>query len=369
MMSWAVCKGKGGLIVDSSTTLNESWDDGAPNAQIPEPSPDHLDISPPVYYATAFQRHLTYIWNLRISHPNEDILQYGDDITAAFRRVLYHPDIAVVFASVFMEYLIIPVGSIFGSRFGPSWWCILGELRAHLSTYLSSQPPSPLLPLSSRVRLVAPPTLRQKAQLIPAVADTIHRGTHAITPSRATYSCFVDDTQTAALRHDIHHVINCGVVSAYLLLGSPATDRRPSCLNEEKWRDCASYVMDFLGFTVDTRKISVSWPTAKRLHLRDLIATDWQARPCIQTPRAIAVLLGIVRNACFLSPLGVYLSLQLQHALNAAIQKASLPSKNNNPNLRRWWKHSQISIGPEPLSDICLLHATLDDNPDLYHIL
>jgi len=84
MMTWHVRKKKGCLIVDPSSTIDDYLDDGAPNSQIPDPSLDHSDIIPPVYYATAFQRHLTYIWNLRISHPNEDILQYGDDVTAAF---------------------------------------------------------------------------------------------------------------------------------------------------------------------------------------------------------------------------------------------------------------------------------------------
>ena len=84
-MTWQVRKGKGRLVVDPSSTIADYGDDGAPNQQIPDPSHEHSDIIPPVYYATAFQRHLEYIWNLRISHPNEDILQYGDDVTAAFR--------------------------------------------------------------------------------------------------------------------------------------------------------------------------------------------------------------------------------------------------------------------------------------------
>jgi hypothetical protein len=362
MMTWHVRKGKGRLIVDPSSTIDDYLDDGAPNSQIPDPSLDHSDIIPPVYYATAFQRHLTYIWNLRISHPNEDILQYGDDVTAAFRRTLYHPDIAVVFAQVFMEYLIIPVGGIFGSRFGPAWWCILGELRAHFASYLTTQPPTSPLPLTNRVRLVAPPTERQKAQIVPAVRDSFHQGTCSKN-LRATYACFVDDTQMAATRQNIMHVINCSVVSAYLLLGSPMEDRRPACLSETKYREYASYVMDYLGFTIDTRRMCVSWPTSKRLALRNLIDTEWVDQPCRKNPRAIAVLLGIVRNACFLSPLGVYLSIRLQQTLNAAIQQAASLTLSKKK-MHFWWQKHCITIGPEALADINLLRGTLDDNPD-----
>jgi hypothetical protein len=94
------------------------------------------DECPPVFYATALQQHLTQIWNLRISHPNEDLLQFTDDLHAAFHRVLYHPDAGVLFASVFMEFLIIPVGTIIGARNSPSFFTLLSEMRAHTASVL-----------------------------------------------------------------------------------------------------------------------------------------------------------------------------------------------------------------------------------------
>eukprot|EP00957_Ditylum_brightwellii_P071380 5426556-Ditylum_brightwellii.AAC.1 len=42
----------------------------------------------------ALPKHLTRIWNLRISHPNEEILLQDDDATGAFRQCKLHPDIA-----------------------------------------------------------------------------------------------------------------------------------------------------------------------------------------------------------------------------------------------------------------------------------
>jgi len=130
---WMVRKGKGRICVDGTNTINDH-DDGAPNARIPRPGMEGAeDECPPVYYATALSRQLKHIWNLRIQHPYEDILQHVDDIHAAFHRILYHPDIAIVFAYVFQRFLMIPVGMIFGSRNSPSWFCLFSELRAHMS--------------------------------------------------------------------------------------------------------------------------------------------------------------------------------------------------------------------------------------------
>jgi len=55
---------------------------------------------PPVYYGTAFLRFLIWIYNLRVDHPAEDICLSADDIMAAFRRILYHPDMAILWATV-----------------------------------------------------------------------------------------------------------------------------------------------------------------------------------------------------------------------------------------------------------------------------
>ena len=116
---------KGRLCVDPSSHISAD-DDGAANTNIPPPgTPAREDECPAVWYATALSRHLTRIWRLRISHPSKDILQFTDDIHGAFHRLLYHPDASVAFASVFEEFLIVPVGTIFGARNSPSFFCLL----------------------------------------------------------------------------------------------------------------------------------------------------------------------------------------------------------------------------------------------------
>jgi hypothetical protein len=79
-------------------------------------------------------RHLHHLWRLRITFPAADILQHCDGIDAAFRRVLYTPELAIVFAYVFSGYLLIPVGQVFGSRSAPSYFSLLSDIRAFIAT-------------------------------------------------------------------------------------------------------------------------------------------------------------------------------------------------------------------------------------------
>ena len=105
------------LCVDPSTTLSPD-DVSNVNSQIPDPGINE-DENPKVYYGSAFMRYLIWLWNLRISYPFEDIIQMTDDISAAFHRVLYHPDIAVAFSTVWLCWLVVAVGMIFGARISP----------------------------------------------------------------------------------------------------------------------------------------------------------------------------------------------------------------------------------------------------------
>ena len=73
-------------------------------------------LEPKIRYGTAFQRHITRIWNLRISYPNKAILLWDDDVSGAFRYNKYHPDIASAFAFILSKTLYIPTGQCFGGN-------------------------------------------------------------------------------------------------------------------------------------------------------------------------------------------------------------------------------------------------------------
>ena len=124
------CKGR--QVNDPSAHITGPQDTGAVNDQIPD------DMCPDVFYQTTFKRALTRAFNLRISHPLEDIIAYKDDLVTAFRRVRYHPDACCAHSFVFEHSLIIPIGLVFGARDSPGLFCQVSEIRAFASQHFSS---------------------------------------------------------------------------------------------------------------------------------------------------------------------------------------------------------------------------------------
>ena len=52
----------------------------------------------PIEYGDAFARYLTWIYNMRITSPTSDIVQFSDDISGAFRWTRLYPWIAAAFS-------------------------------------------------------------------------------------------------------------------------------------------------------------------------------------------------------------------------------------------------------------------------------
>ena len=351
-ISWVVQKGKGRLIIDASTKLHSS-DTGAPNSYIPKPgTPGHAHENPPVYYGSALRRHLSHIYNLRIQYPKEDILQHTDDIDAAFRRILYHPELAIAFGYVFMEFFIVPVGEIFGARNSPSFWCVPAEMRAHMGAVLDHS--ATVVPLAEAVAFEPEPTPDLLDTLVPAVRDDLNQGIAPQYENRHHLAMFVDDNIIAAIREHMREALTAAVASAYQCFGDPALDRRGACLAPAKFDMTASHRVTFVGYIIDSRTMRVVWPDEKVQQLRSLLE-EWLARRSSRSPSQIAKLLGFIRHGAFLCQLGNFTSIRLQWTLNSAIitagQKSSLRKK--------WWAHQRIKIPSEVFADLRLMLRSL----------
>jgi hypothetical protein len=293
---WNVRKGKGRLCADPSNTISRD-DDGAANTNIPSPgTPDREDECPSIYYAMALHRHLTHIWNLRITDPRRDILQFVDDIQAAFHRILYHPEGMKAFCSVFCEFLLVPIGTIFGGRNSPSFFCLFSETRSHVASngvFRPNDDPENLSALARQVRLVPAPTERERHALVPAVADSHHQGILPEHQNRYHNSTFVDDNGIAEYREKMLGAIDNSVRAAHAIFGEPDDDRRKPALSEEKWLLLASFAMLYLGFYIDTRRMIMAWPVEKRQQLATLLDDIFARRsPVTITPQEGSALLG-----------------------------------------------------------------------------
>jgi hypothetical protein len=212
-LQWVFEKGKGRICVDCTNGPDPR---GAANTYIPKPSLDNEEECPPVYYQSAFRRLLRRILQMRISCPDEPILVHADDIEAAFRRILYHPDLAIAFAYVFDKYLMIPVGEVFGSRSAPSYYCVLADVRQALAAITLPKTESEFHPLVTNCHLHVVTT----APLEQVPPDSHHPGLSGLELERAFNASFVDDNGVVAFLWYILSAINQSVDSAFTIFGA-----------------------------------------------------------------------------------------------------------------------------------------------------
>ena len=203
---------KGRQVNDPSFHLNTNNDTGAANDQI------SLDNGLFVYYLTAFQRALERAYNLRISHPLDDIITSKNHLLTAFHRVRYNPDASCAHSFVFTKFLIIPVGLVFGARDSPGIFYQVSEIRAFASQHFSSLG----IPIPDRTLIDTVEFTSDKPQpedITPAFADSEQLGTNGkIFGPQPT---FVDDTIIIELRHMIRQASIHSILTAVLFIDSP----------------------------------------------------------------------------------------------------------------------------------------------------
>jgi len=280
---------------------------------------------------------------------------------------------AICFAVVFDEYLAVPTGNVFGGTNSASLYMLHGELRAWLSTAGDFE--GFTTALTDMVTFSKPPTRWQQMRIAQAFGDSKNPGSNALRcgPLRlGPQPSFVDDSGLADVRSQILRAINNSIVSAYVIFSFPKEDPRRPAINSEKFDSHITWMLLFLGFLLDTRKMEVTWPKEKRQRLADLLTKYFlQPNPERLSPRAISQVLGLVRNGALVSPYGEYLSLRLQFALNDAVSSAHRQLQRNTPRhsingeavphalSHHWWDQPRIRINKDILLDIRLLHESL----------
>ena len=347
-IQWAFDKGKGRICIDCS---KGPYPSGSINLYIPKPGEGHEDECPDVYYQHAFDRFLRHIMRMRITRPDEPIMVHADDIDAAFRRVLYHPDMAIAFAYVYRDYLMVPVGQVFGSRSAPSYYCCLADLRQALA---ACRPPDPELhPLVASCDYY----VRTDASFARIPPDSHHPALTPAEQERMYNASFVDDNGVVSYLKTMPQALQASVMSAFEVFGDDKKDRRGPCLQQDKWIPLVSETFQFLGFKIDTRSMTVAWPFYKRKALYEELQEILKRKPKYVTPKEMAHIVGVIRSASSIAPWGTFLSFNLQNALNNAARHAFSTG-------RTWWTRAWIYLSKVAIATIHQLLETLLEPED-----
>lgn len=177
-------------------------------------------------------------------------------------------------------------------------------------------------------------------------------------------STFVDNNAIAAPRNAIMGAIDNSFRAAYDVFGHPHDNRRYPCISEEKMMMMAHFLVIFLGFCIHTRNMTIWWPVKKRQQLATLIDEILQQAAGAVSPQQCASLLGLVRNAAAVCPVGVYLSLRLQYTLNDTVKLAWTRAANQSAWWRHWWWVTKFKLKQETIQDLRLLRSKLSMDPN-----
>ena len=349
---------KGRQVNDPSFNLHPH-DTGAVN--------DKINIKtdcPDTFYRDCLSRILIRTYNNRISNPTEDIIKYKDDLVTAFKRVRYHPDISTAHAFVFSDYLIIPIGLVFGARDSPAWFCQVSEIRAFASQHFSSLgldiPDRTLIDL---VNFDIDPT--DPTPITLAFPDKYNKG--LTSSSQGPQNTFVDDTVMTELRSLIRHAAISSVLTANLFIGDATLVEEP--INSTKFEPYFRYINEVLGFIINTRSLTISYPQDKQTSLLALLSKKPWSTNTSYPIRDLASILGKIRNLAQILPFGNHLSINLQLVLSKYI-KTTLSShpfgreENIKSRLKRAWsKFRQVHLSKSACEDLTFLAKLLSSAP------
>ena len=197
-LGYATRKHKGKFIEryvnDPSDLLLGPIDSGALNSHIYRQDPVTI---PSVHYQSVLQLIWHRAYNIRLNHPEEDIIIYKDDLASAFRRLRYHPDVLAAYNFFLGTYLAIPVGMVFGSRDPPSLCCLLSKRRPFASQFVQRLSIShPTTSMINQVRYSHAPT--SSRDINPAHKYPMNQGVDGT--DMGPHPTFINDTIMAEFR-------------------------------------------------------------------------------------------------------------------------------------------------------------------------
>lgn len=221
-----------------------------------------------------------WLWNLRISYPDEEIYLAFIDISSCFRWPRICPDLIGAFGFVIGQIYFAANAMVFGSVVSASTWEPFRRAIAALATGLYDtaglvEKHAKLLSLVKWVRSVDGSVRFARATacgLNPGVFDS--DGKRKPTP----HWIYVDDNLLADILSGMRKTLAAAVEAIFTVLGRPKTDLRKCAVALDKWEKLVvSYRLVLLGLEFNTRLMTVGIPDKFRREVCELLHKHWHA--------------------------------------------------------------------------------------------
>ena len=230
----------------------------------------HTNLTEPtLIFPTSFLLHLTWILNLRISYPRQELFNGDDDASSAFRWVKYHPNLVALHSFLIDGTLMMATGQTFGDKGCPANWEAIAKARQALAQHLWNdnsivERAQAEYSLPS-IALAPSPTPDESATFVQINADALNPGVFLPDGTRIApgYHHHVDDNMYADVKEHIVRTLASSVVAIYTVLGKP-DGRFADPLARDKLTSMYSHLRRILGWEINTRSLMVSLPQDKR---------------------------------------------------------------------------------------------------------
>jgi hypothetical protein len=97
------------------------------------------ETEPPLYFEKSFMNDLTFLYNMRISYPTDEIYAADDDVSGAFRHRKYHPNLVAMHSCTVLGRMVCVTGSTFGGSTSPRYLPMRGSKWLNTFTRRTTQ--------------------------------------------------------------------------------------------------------------------------------------------------------------------------------------------------------------------------------------
>ena len=221
---------------------------------------------------------IVWIWQLRISFPDEDILLAFLDISSCFRFPRIFADVVGAFGFVIGPWFFAPNAMVFGSVTSASSWEPFRRAIAAvaLAGFFVSALVAKHKSLLDMIRWAPPPP--EGTHFVKAKSCSKNRGIFDADGSAkpTPHHIYVDDNLLADTRARMAATLAAGIDAIFKVMGYPDTDVRPCALAMDKWEMLVvSHIMVLLGLVFDTRRMTVGVTNEFRKEVLELLTTTW----------------------------------------------------------------------------------------------
>ena len=307
------------------------------------PMDNELEVS----FGDTFTKLCAWIWNLRVTYPNEDILLAFVDISSCFRFPRIAADLAGAFGFIVGTCFFAANAGVFGSVGSASWWepyrlAIAAIAQACFLCLGLVEKYAELLRLV-RFDEEAPPN----TVFVQARSCGLNTGVIDISGCRlpTPHLIYVDDNLLAERRSQMPQALASACEGVFTVMGIPTPALRPIAVALDKLEELfVSHRQVLLGLDVNTRTMTVSITSQYRNEVLSILKSTWHVHRKTFTVKEMELLVGkLGRIAQAFRPL-YYLMSHLYSSLAYAL-------KENNSHLittsRRY--RSMLKTSKQPI--------------------